>query len=94
METDESDSSENEIPDLGSSKPYEFEPKTNIDDEEEGTQSKVKRIGSSEWCECSKPCKPKKTYTESLCCREGNDISERSVFLEIESIHLRFSKHP
>ena len=25
----------------------------------------------------SKQCKPMKTYTESLCCREGNDIPER-----------------
>ena len=53
--TDESDFSENEIPDL---KPFEFEPKTNIgdinsssDDEEEGAKFKVKRIGNSEWCE-------------------------------------------
>ena len=28
---------------------------------------KVKRIGNSECCECSKQCKPMKTYTESLC---------------------------
>ena len=46
----ESDFSENEIPDLNSLKPFEFEPKTNIrdinssstDDEEEGAE-----------CECS-----------------------------------------
>ena len=25
----------------------------------------------------SKQCKPMKTYTESLCCRERNDIPER-----------------
>ena len=50
--TDESDFSENEIPDL---KPFEFEPKKNIgdinsssDDEEEGAKFKVKRIGNSE----------------------------------------------
>ena len=30
--TDESDFSENEIPDLNSLKPFEFEPKTNIGD--------------------------------------------------------------
>ena len=46
--TDESDFSENEIPDLNSLKPFEFEPKTNIgdinsssDDEEEGAKFKV-----------------------------------------------------
>ena len=75
--TDESISSENEIPDLNSLKPFEFEPKTNIDDEVEGIENKVKRIGNSEWCECSKQYKPMKTYTKSLCCREGNDITER-----------------
>ena len=47
--TDESDFSENEIPDLNSLKPFEFEPKTNIGDinsssshdEEEGAEYKV-----------------------------------------------------
>ena len=47
--TDESDFSENEIPDLNFLKPFEFEPKTNIgdikssssDDEEEGAEYKV-----------------------------------------------------
>ena len=85
--TSESDFSENEIPDLNSLKSFEFEPKTNIgdinssrsDDEEDKTdiEYKVKRIGNSEWCECSKQCKPMKTYTESLCCQERNDIPER-----------------
>ena len=59
--TDESDFGENEIPDLTSLKPFEFEPKTNIgdinssssDDEKEGIEYKVMRIGNSEWCECS-----------------------------------------
>ena len=57
----ESDFSENEIPDLNSLKPFEFEPKTNIgdinssssDDEEEGAEYKVKRISNNGWCECS-----------------------------------------
>ena len=59
--SDESDFSENEIPDLNSLKPFEFEPKTNIgdinssssDDEEEGAEYKVKRISNNEWCKCS-----------------------------------------
>ena len=59
--SDESDFSENEIPDLNSLKPFEFEPKTNIrdinssssDDEEEGAEYKVKRISNSELCECA-----------------------------------------
>ena len=52
----ESDFSENEIPDLNSLKPFEFEPKTNIgdinssssDNEEEGAEYKVKQISNSE----------------------------------------------
>ena len=60
--TDESDFSENEIPDLNSLKPFKFEPKTNIgdiisssssNDENEGVEYKVKRISSNEWCEYS-----------------------------------------
>ena len=59
--TDESGFSENEIPDLNSLKPSEFEPKTNIgdinssssDDEEEGAEYKVKWISNNEWCKCS-----------------------------------------
>ena len=55
------DFSENEIPDLNSLKPFEFEPKANIgdinnsssDDNEEGAEYEVKRISDSEWCECS-----------------------------------------
>ena len=59
--SDESDFSENEIPDLNSLKPFEFEPKTNIGDinsssshdEEEGAEYKVKPISNSEWGRCS-----------------------------------------
>ena len=59
--SDESDFSENEIPDLNSLKPFKFKPKTNIgdinsssnDDEEEGADYNVNRISNKEWCECS-----------------------------------------
>ena len=59
--SDESNFSETEIPDLNSLKPFEFEPKTNIRDinssgsdyEEEGAEYKVKWLGNNEWCECS-----------------------------------------
>ena len=58
--SDESDFSENEIPDLDFLKPFQFEPKTNIgyinssscDDEEEGAEYKVKQISNNEWCQC------------------------------------------
>ena len=59
--SNESDFSENEIPDLNSLKPFEFKLKTNMgdidssssDDEEEGAAYKVKQISNNEWCECS-----------------------------------------
>ena len=58
--SDESDFTENEIPDLNSLKRLEFEPKTNIwginsssSDDEEGAEYKVKQISNNEWCECS-----------------------------------------
>ena len=44
----------------------------------------------------TKQCKPVKTYTESLCFRERNDVPERCFqgqSFSIKSIHLRFSKH-
>ena len=52
---------ENETPDLNFSKPFEFEPKTNIgdinssssDDEEEVAEYKVKQVINNEWCKCS-----------------------------------------
>ena len=83
--TGESDFNENEIPNLNPLKPFEFDPKTNIgdinssstDDEEEWIECKVKRIGNSEWCECSKQCKLMETCTESLCYQERNNIPER-----------------
>ena len=59
--SDESDFSENEIPDLNSLKPFKSKRKANIggvnssssDDEEEGAEYEVKRISNNEWCECS-----------------------------------------
>ena len=59
--SDETDFSENEIPDLNYLKPFKFEPKTNIrdiissssDDEDEGVEHKVKRISNNESRECS-----------------------------------------
>ena len=59
--SDETNFSETEIPDLNSLKLFEFEPKTNIrdinrsssDDEEEGAEYKVKRVSNNEWGKCS-----------------------------------------
>ena len=55
----ESDFSENEIPDSNYLKPFEFEPKTKIGDnnsssrDNECAEYKVKQISNNKWCECS-----------------------------------------
>ena len=59
--SDETNFTETEIPDLNSLKPFEFEPKISIrdinssssGDEEEGAECKVKRVSNSEWGKCS-----------------------------------------
>ena len=58
--SNESDFSKNEIPDLNSLKLFEFEPKRNIRDinsssgnDEERAEYKVKRIRNNERCKCS-----------------------------------------
>ena len=52
--SNESDFSQNKIPDLNSLQPN---PKdinsSSSDDEEEGAEYKVKRISNNEWCKCS-----------------------------------------
>ena len=74
--TDESHFSENEITNLNSLKPFEFEPKTNIgdinsssiNDTEEDIEHKVKRIGNNEWRECSKLFILKGNKLQTNCC--------------------------
>ena len=50
--TDESDFSENEIPDLDSLELFEFEPKTNFGDVN-SSSSDVRKKVLVQWCECS-----------------------------------------
>ena len=81
--TDESDFSENEIPDLILWSLLNLNQKqteiltVSIDDKEQDTEYKAQWIGNIEWCECGKQCKPMKTYTKSLCCEGRNNIPER-----------------
>ena len=51
--TDESDFSENEIPDLDSLELFEFQPKTNIGDVVNSSSSDVRMKVLVQWCECS-----------------------------------------
>ena len=85
--SDESDFGENEIPDLNSLKPFEFEPKTNIvdinssssDGEEEGAEYKVKWIRSnkrSEYSASVRKCSVKKVFLEILLNSQENESAK------------------
>ena len=84
---DESDFGENEIPDLNSLKPFEFEPKTNIvdinssssDGEEEGAEYKVKWISNnkrSEYSASVRKCSVKKVFLEILLNSQENESAK------------------
>ena len=45
--------------------------KGNSDNEEE-----KERIGNTNWCVCGEKCSPMEMYTESLCCRETNEVPD------------------
>ena len=93
---DESDFSENEIPDLNSLKPFEFEPKTNTgdinisssDDEEKCVECKVKRVSNNdEWCEYS--AKAVVGRCSSNRCQAYNFIKKR---LQHRCFPMKFTK--
>ena len=87
--TNESDFSENEMPDLNSLKPFQLEPKTNIgdinssssDDDKEGAEYKVKRISNSEWCKCS---------TKAVVCNVLQNIIKKR--LQHRCFPVKFTK--
>ena len=68
--------------------PYMFEPKrtreqlqqymkTKNEEEQQGEEEiKQPRVGHNTWCLCQKNCKEMTTETESLCCRDNNDITD------------------
>ena len=85
--TSSSESSDNHsIPDIGLFwllKPYDQEPRRTSFDEGSlsdhsstcSTDSETLRIGNTDWCLCGR-CSPMETHTESLCCKETNEIPE------------------
>ena len=79
-----SESSDNgSIPDIGLLKPCGHKPrrtsfdKGSLSDDSSAcsTDSETLRIGNTDWCLCGR-CLPMETYTESLCCKEINEIPE------------------
>ena len=66
--------------------PYDLEPEiassdvstTTSDENTSSSNSEIadySRIGNTSWCSCGK-CFPMSTYTESLCCRDTNEVAD------------------
>ena len=66
--------------------PYDLEPEiassdvstTTSDENTSSSDSEIadySRIGNTSWCSCGK-CFPMSTYTESLCCRDTNEVAD------------------
>lgn len=83
----DSSSSDISIPDIVKLKPYDFEPEASSSDEY-GSEETVldcmdtptnfkDRIGNTDWCLCGK-CRAMDTYSDSLCCRDTNEIPDDS----------------
>ena len=95
--SDESDFSENEISDLNSLKPFEFEPKTNIgdinssssDDQEERAEYKVKRISNAAVRVLADIFKQSLTYIIQSRCQACSFIKKR---LQHKCFPMKFKK--
>ena len=83
-----SESDSDSFPDINKLKPYDLEPEiasnelsstSSGDDISSSSDSKKdddSRIGNTSWCLCGGKCLPMSTYTEGLCCRDTNEISD------------------
>ena len=78
-DTGSSTSSDREsIPDIGSLKPYDFEPTIEYNSsssDDETSQKEDLRMGNIYWCMCGK-CQVMETETESLCCLDTNEVPD------------------
>ena len=83
---EESDLTHDSIPDLAVLKPYDHEPVCesalviHVSEESSESESETEeqaRIGNINWCKCGN-CKPMKTYAESLCCQDTNEVPEEN----------------
>ena len=81
-----SESDNDSIPDIHKLQPYDLEPEiassdvsTTTSDENSSSSDSEKadysRIGNTNWCPCVK-CFTMSTYTESLCCRDTNEVAD------------------
>ena len=70
------------LPDVTKLKPYDFEPEASSSEEDnidisndDSSDEEKSRIGNVDWCVCGK-CRPMQTFTESLCCRDTNEVPD------------------
>ena len=70
------------LPDVTKLKPYDFEPEASSNEEDnidisndDSSDEEKSRIGNVDWCVCGK-CRPVQTFTESLCCRDTNEVPD------------------
>ena len=49
---------------------------SNSDEGTSDSEQEKERIGNTDWCVCGGKCRPMESYTESLCCRETNEVPD------------------
>ena len=76
-----------EYPNVFTLKPFDFEPEISLEEQQQMPNDSSEsdsnespdeecRIGNTDWCKCG-CCQPMQTYTESLCCKDTNEIPEK-----------------
>ena len=48
------------------------------DSDNGNSDSEKERIGNTDWCVCGGKCRPMEDVTESLCCRDTNEVPDES----------------
>ena len=96
----DSSSSSISIPNISKLQPYDLEPtipssevssSSNSDEGTSDSEQEKERIGNTDWCVCGGKCRPMESYTESLCCRETNEVPDEYFEGETYQTSLIFS---
>ena len=93
----DSSSSSISIPNISKLQPYDLEPtipssevssNSNSDEGTSDSEQEKERIGNTD---CGGKCRPMESYTESLCCRETNEVPDEYFEGETYQTSLIFS---
>lgn len=76
-----------DLPDLSSLQPFQFDPVLSREEQDSHSSNEeyienektASRIGHTDWCCCDGYCEPMQTDTESLCCRDSNELFESKI---------------